>query len=47
MFVGSSGASLQSEPGSCHAMIAIHERMIEKVQGTLAELVTLQDSFME
>jgi hypothetical protein len=47
MFVGSSSASLQSEPESRHAMIAIHERMIEKVQGTLAELVTLQDSFME
>jgi hypothetical protein len=47
MYVGSSGASLQSDPGSCHAMIAIHERMIEKVQGTLAKLVTLQDSFME
>jgi hypothetical protein len=46
MFVGSRGASLQSDPGSCHAMIAIHERMIEKVQGTLAKLVTLQDSFI-
>jgi hypothetical protein len=47
MYVGSSGASLQSDPGFPHAMIAIHERMIEKVQGTLAKLVTLQDSFME
>jgi hypothetical protein len=47
MYVGSSGASLQSDPGSHHAMIAIYKRMIEKVQGTLAGLVTLQDSFME
>ncbi len=46
MFVGSSGASLQSDPGSRHAMIAIHARMIEKVQGNLAKLVTLQDSFI-